>query len=189
MAEIRIVAVSESGPPIPTKHSVRVIRESVGGSGEVPKLVISIGRDEIIVWPADPDNVAQLGRDIVDASVDIRRELRSRPEPVPEEVWADICRGLKTARGLPSATENPDGFHRRYDVAKADGSPVDEDAVYLVLRLDSGSDDDLWTSLCREAGRYLSQRLIQVGHLKVMAAELYHLCSDLEPVKGSEVKR
>ncbi len=32
-------------------------------------------------------------------------------------------------------------MHQRYEVPKADGSPVDEDAVYFVLRLDSGGSD------------------------------------------------
>lgn len=39
---------------------------------------------------------------------------------------------------LLSEGENPYGFHRKYAVSKADGSPVDPNAEYLVLRLDDG---------------------------------------------------
>ena len=40
---------------------------------------------------------------------------------------------------LPTKKENPHGFHRKYNITKADGSPCDPEAVYLVLRLDGTS--------------------------------------------------
>lgn len=41
---------------------------------------------------------------------------------------------------LPTKSENPDGYHKRYNVAKLDGSEVDPGAEYFVLRLDPGAD-------------------------------------------------
>ena len=43
---------------------------------------------------------------------------------------------------LKEKISNPSGLHRKYVVSKADGSPVDEDAVYFVLRVDSGGQTD-----------------------------------------------
>lgn len=37
---------------------------------------------------------------------------------------------------LPPKSHNPLGFHKKYNITKVDGTPVDPDAIYLVLRLD-----------------------------------------------------
>jgi len=40
---------------------------------------------------------------------------------------------------LPTKQENPDGFHLHYLVNKADGTPIDKDAEYIVLRVNGNS--------------------------------------------------
>lgn len=52
---------------------------------------------------------------------------------------------------IPEQEDNPHGFNRRYCVTKADGSPVDPDAQYFVLRLDSGCKDADHLKACRLA--------------------------------------
>jgi hypothetical protein len=52
---------------------------------------------------------------------------------------------------IPEMKDNPNGLHHRYNVTKANGSPVDENAVYFVLRIDNGGDDPLHIDACREA--------------------------------------
>ena len=41
---------------------------------------------------------------------------------------------------IPEKTENPEGLHRKFNVTKADGSPVDPGAEYFLLRLDEDAD-------------------------------------------------
>lgn len=54
---------------------------------------------------------------------------------------------------IPTREENPTGFHARYKVTKADGTPCDPDAVYFVLRIDAGGKDHAHVSACRSALR------------------------------------
>ncbi|WP_219824447.1 hypothetical protein, partial [Enterobacter cloacae complex sp. 4DZ1-17B1] len=59
---------------------------------------------------------------------------------------------------MQSAEQNPNGFHSRYSVTKADGSPCDPDAIYFVLRVDSGGSDPKHIAACRAALlRYATQ--------------------------------
>jgi len=49
---------------------------------------------------------------------------------------------------LPTRDENPTGLHQKYIVTKADGTPVDPEAEYFVLRIDSEADaDHRWACL------------------------------------------
>lgn len=43
---------------------------------------------------------------------------------------------------IPEQKDNPNGLHRRYNISKADGGPIDPTAVYFVLRF-------ALTSCCR----------------------------------------
>lgn len=56
---------------------------------------------------------------------------------------------------IPTQTENPNGFHARYQVMKflPDGTvvPPDPDAEYFVLRLDDGGSDPIHRFACRKA--------------------------------------
>lgn len=59
---------------------------------------------------------------------------------------------------LPTKEQNPDGLHQRYNVTKASGEPVDPNAFYFVLRLDSGGDDQKHIHACRAAAwRYAKE--------------------------------
>lgn len=51
-------------------------------------------------------------------------------------------------------------LENRYIVTKADGSPVDPDAYYLVLRLDPKGSDKVWTHLCRITASFLCGKLV-----------------------------
>lgn len=71
---------------------------------------------------------------------------------------------------LLTADENPKGFHRRYNITKADGTPCDPRAVYLVLRLDNYGDDKEHIEACRLAAKKYVQEA--PPHMRQMAKEL-----------------
>ena len=50
---------------------------------------------------------------------------------------------------IPTEKDNPKGLHQRYHVSKVSGEPIDENAEYFVLRLDSGGDDLRHIEACR----------------------------------------
>ncbi|WOO40391.1 hypothetical protein [Rubellicoccus peritrichatus] len=52
---------------------------------------------------------------------------------------------------VPTKEENPNGLHQKYVVTKADGSSVDPDAEYFVLRLDYKGGDVSHVRACRAA--------------------------------------
>ena len=52
---------------------------------------------------------------------------------------------------VPTEAENPEGLHGRYIVTKANGDPVDPDAFYFVLRIDSGGSDPRHLTACHNA--------------------------------------
>jgi len=54
---------------------------------------------------------------------------------------------------LPTMQDNPSGLHRRYNITKASGEPVDPGAEYFVLRLDAGGSDPHHIEACRRALR------------------------------------
>lgn len=43
---------------------------------------------------------------------------------------------------IPNQYENPNGLHKRYEISKIDGTPVDDEAEYFVLRLDNMGDPE-----------------------------------------------
>lgn len=71
---------------------------------------------------------------------------------------------------IPTEEENPHGLHQRYIISHADKSPVDEDAEYFILRLDSGGSDPEHIKACRKAAVAYA-RAIQ-HHLPQLAADL-----------------
>ena len=40
---------------------------------------------------------------------------------------------------LPTQEENPDGLHRKYNITKTNGQPLDPDSIYFVMRLDGNN--------------------------------------------------
>ena len=96
----------------------------------------------------------------------------------------------KRAMQIPTAEENPHGFHQRYCVTKPASEP-DPNAVYLVLRLDKGGSDAAWTSLGREMARRLCLRIKEtesLRHLTQMADELYRTADALELEHGRNIE-
>lgn len=80
---------------------------------------------------------------------------------------------------LKSKAENPTGLHQRYIVTKADGSLVDPDAVYFVMRLDDGGKDSTHIEAGREAAMRWAQSIISMGdkskHLHQVANDVIQL--------------
>ena len=52
---------------------------------------------------------------------------------------------------IPTQERNPKGLHLRYLISKVDGTPVDREAEYFVLRLDEKGNDPLHIAACRKA--------------------------------------
>lgn len=51
---------------------------------------------------------------------------------------------------MKTEEENPEGLHLRYHISKISGEPIDENAEYFILRLDSNGDTE-HVKACREA--------------------------------------
>lgn len=75
---------------------------------------------------------------------------------------------------------NPKGLYQRYNITKADGSPVDKEAIYFVLRVDQYGDDPKWTKACREALANMGRMLSARGHLPELARDILKLVSKIE---------
>jgi hypothetical protein len=87
---------------------------------------------------------------------------------------------------MKTKTENPEGLHQRYKVTKADGSPIDPNSVYFVLRLDGGGKDPAHIKACREAAKAYFQSVFSnpdAKHLTKMANELRSLVNHLADVE------
>lgn len=54
---------------------------------------------------------------------------------------------------IPKREQNPRGLHRRYTIARANGTPVDPAADYFVLRIDPNGSDLAHVRACRRAAR------------------------------------
>jgi len=80
---------------------------------------------------------------------------------------------------IPTAEENPNGLHQRYKVTKADGTTCDPNAVYFVLRLDSGGSIGHIAS-CREAAVAYAAASQHYPDLKDVGIELLRLVHKLE---------
>ncbi len=81
----------------------------------------------------------------------------------------------------PSQTENPTGYHARYEIKKADGTPCDPSAVYFVLRLDSGGGDHHHIAACRAAMRAYIESATG-GPLDDLALDLEGLLDEQSPI-------
>ena len=52
---------------------------------------------------------------------------------------------------LLTKEENPDGLYQKYIISKTNGKPIDKNAEYFILRLDSGGNDKKHIEACRKA--------------------------------------
>lgn len=88
---------------------------------------------------------------------------------------------------LLSESENPNGLHQRYRITKADGTPCDPDAMYFVLRLDSGGSDAAHIRACRSAAKvYAGLVYIDTDHLQQVGLDLFKLIERLELIQRAE---
>lgn len=81
---------------------------------------------------------------------------------------------------VPTPEENPNGFHGRYRIMKADGSECDPAAIYFVLRIDKGGSDPVHIDACRTALLKYANTLITAGHMTQLAHELIDLLIDTD---------
>jgi hypothetical protein len=73
----------------------------------------------------------------------------------------------------PSPEDKRDGLKSKYQIAHADGTPVDPNAQYFVLRLDYHTDcDDVHVGACRMAARTYAD--IVADHLPALSKDLLH---------------
>ena len=88
---------------------------------------------------------------------------------------------------IPTKTENPQGLHQRYIVTKTNGEPIDKNAEYFILRLDSGGSDKKHIAACRKAILTYAEEIKE--HLPELSQDLirrYYLDSYDYPAIGSE---
>ena len=83
----------------------------------------------------------------------------------------------------PTKAENPAGLHQRYKVERTDGTPIDPNAVFFVLRLDNGGKSSLHASAGRAAAKEWARVVIEDdinGDLLKVAMDLFDLIERLE---------
>ncbi|WP_309382036.1 hypothetical protein [Cerasicoccus frondis] len=78
---------------------------------------------------------------------------------------------------IPTREDNPDGYHQKYIISKADGSPVDPGAEYFVLRLTSGGDQDHHKASLRALSAYVDSIEGKLPKLASDLRERYSLLS------------
>lgn len=96
--------------------------------------------------------------------------------------WMEVPKPPKKPL-LPEAKDNPNGLHRKYVVSKANGDPINPNAIYFVLRLDGHSEDVFHFDACRFAAKAYVERVgelydickSEIDHLIPVAKELEEL--------------
>lgn len=73
---------------------------------------------------------------------------------------------------IPTAQQNPEGLHQRYIVSKADGTPIDPEAIYFVLRIDGEGDDPIHIAACVNAVNEYCNTLAANKHLPKLVDDL-----------------
>lgn len=79
---------------------------------------------------------------------------------------------LKENRMLPTPEQNPDGLHGRYKITKVDGTPVDPEAIYFILRIDGEGDDPIHIAACNNAINEYCNTLAANRHLPKLVEDL-----------------
>ena len=75
MAEIYLTALtSYGGPDLPSELGCIIRQREWLGGGTVPELRLFIGRDTVIIWPADPDRIGQLAKKLTKIADDLTRK-------------------------------------------------------------------------------------------------------------------
>lgn len=78
---------------------------------------------------------------------------------------------------VPTREENPNGFHRRYNITNADGTAVSPGALFFVLRLDPDARDVCHTAACRKAAEAYERAVRKHPTLSVVGQELLRAVS------------
>jgi hypothetical protein len=85
---------------------------------------------------------------------------------------------------IPTPEENPKGLHQRYNITKHDGTPIDPNGIYFVLRLDFNGNDLAHIKACRAASLKYVQYIhtgLKLDHpLQQVADELFDLLKETE---------
>lgn len=92
---------------------------------------------------------------------------------------------LPVENGIPTAEDNPHGFHRRYTVIKANGQAVDKEAEYMVLRLDWAGDDKVHIRACRTAAIAYANAIQY--HIPKMAEDIFERYSNTEQPGNNQI--
>ena len=93
-----------------------------------------------------------------------------------QNVWVPDTEGM-----VPTKEENPNGFHRKYAVTRLDGKPLPDDAEFVVLRVDKGTDPN-FRDAALEAIQVFAREIFP--HNEQMAVEML----ERYPTKESEGK-
>lgn len=76
----------------------------------------------------------------------------------------------RASTSIPRENDNPDGLHQRYRITKSNGSKVDGQAEYFVLRLDAGGSDPAHIAASRAAAMTYADKI--EPHIPKLAADL-----------------
>lgn len=71
MAEIFLCSLhrhGDHGPDYPGEMNARLVDREWPGGGTVKRLHLSIGKDSVEIWPADPEQLKQLGEKLIQLS-------------------------------------------------------------------------------------------------------------------------
>ena len=90
----------------------------------------------------------------------------------------------------PTPEDKAAGYKHKYNITKSDGSPVDENGIYFVLRLDYHADcDQRHVEACRLA--VLRYAEVIASHLPALSADLERILHETHPdnVPNDRVER
>lgn len=77
---------------------------------------------------------------------------------------------------IPTKKENPEGLHQKYIINKSNGSQIDNDAEYFVLRLDKNGSDPIHIKACRQAVLTYANHI--KDHLPQLSSDLINRYGD-----------
>jgi len=75
MATIQLTALVQAigEPHIPSELPARINWKEWPGGGLTPVLKVQVGSDALEIWPADPDKIYSLGRNLLRLAEELRR--------------------------------------------------------------------------------------------------------------------
>lgn len=77
---------------------------------------------------------------------------------------------------IPTPEENPNGLHSKYKIEHTDGSPIDPEAIYFVLRIDKKQKNLIHQIACREAAYKYCE---EVKSLAISSNTCYKVADEL----------